>query len=153
MYRVRGILSLHATLLGRLGQSASVSLVRIFRDCPFHNFLLYNQLSALRVTLLFIAVILYWQEGPTCSPWCKRTWIRWQHGPSRSELKTGGVFEYVRHPIYGGLLLLCFGIAIISNSPLADLPGGHYTWTRRSMGNRFVKWGHTDMTCVNVYIY
>ena len=21
------------------------------------------------------------------------------------------------------------------------------------MGNRFVKWGHTDMTCVNVYIY
>ena len=38
---------------------------------------------------------------------------------SRSELKTGGVFEYVRHPIYGGLLLLCFGIAIISNSRLA----------------------------------
>ena len=21
------------------------------------------------------------------------------------------------------------------------------------MGNRFVKWGHTDMTCVYVYIY
>lgn len=34
----------------------------------------------------------------------------------RSELKTAGIFEYVRHPIYGGGLLLCFGFSIISNS-------------------------------------
>lgn len=42
----------------------------------------------------------------------------------RSELKTGGIFEYVRHPIYGGLLLLCFGAAIVSNRSSAELRWG-----------------------------
>lgn len=30
----------------------------------------------------------------------------------RSKLVTSGVFRLVRHPIYGGLLLLCFGVSI-----------------------------------------
>jgi protein-S-isoprenylcysteine O-methyltransferase Ste14 len=32
----------------------------------------------------------------------------------RSKLVTSGVFRLVRHPIYGGLLLLCFGVSIAS---------------------------------------
>lgn len=54
-----------------------------------------------------VAAALY-EIGDGLSPWVTPS--------AESELKTGGVFEYVRHPIYGGLLLLCFGIAIISNS-------------------------------------
>lgn len=30
----------------------------------------------------------------------------------RNKLITSGVFRLVRHPIYGGLLLLCFGVSI-----------------------------------------
>ncbi|CAJ1393382.1 unnamed protein product [Effrenium voratum] len=40
----------------------------------------------------------------------------WTVPPAEAQLKTGGVYEYVRHPLYGGLLLLCFGLAIVSNS-------------------------------------
>ncbi|CAE7490255.1 unnamed protein product [Symbiodinium microadriaticum] len=29
---------------------------------------------------------------------------------------TDGIYEYVRHPIYGGLVLLCLGIAVVTNS-------------------------------------
>ena len=34
----------------------------------------------------------------------------------RSSLRTTGIYEYVRHPIYGGLVLLCLGIAVVTNS-------------------------------------
>ena len=36
----------------------------------------------------------------------------------RSTLRTDGIYEYVRHPIYGGLVLLCLGIAVVTNSAL-----------------------------------
>jgi len=37
--------------------------------------------------------------------------------PAKSAtLKTGGIFEYVRHPIYAGLLLLCFGLGVVTSS-------------------------------------
>jgi len=35
---------------------------------------------------------------------------------SNNELVTNGVFKKVRHPIYGGVILSCIGISIISNS-------------------------------------
>ena len=35
---------------------------------------------------------------------------------SSNELRTTGIYSLVRHPIYGGLLLFCFGLAGITNS-------------------------------------
>mmetsp|Transcript_32432 Transcript_32432/g.61088 ORF Transcript_32432/g.61088 Transcript_32432/m.61088 type:complete len:226 (-) Transcript_32432:70-747(-) len=54
-----------------------------------------------------IAASLY-ELGGDLTPWITQ--------PQGSSIKTGGIYEYARHPIYGGLVLLCFGIAIVSNS-------------------------------------
>jgi len=63
---------------------------------------------AMAVGALMVAAAIY-ELGPALSPWI-------MPAETANELKTSGIFAYVRHPIYGGLLLLCFGLGVVSNS-------------------------------------
>jgi len=54
-----------------------------------------------------IVASVYQLQGDL-SPWIVK--------PAGSTLRTDGIYEYVRHPIYGGLVLLCLGIAVVTNS-------------------------------------
>merc|ERR1711920_15236 len=54
-----------------------------------------------------IAAALYELRG-SLSPWVVPA--------TSTSLKTNGVFEVMRHPIYAGLLLLCFGLGVFTNS-------------------------------------
>jgi len=62
-----------------------------------------------------IAAAIY-ELGPSLTPWVKPA--------SRAEFKTTGIYEFVRHPIYGGLLLLCLGVSTFSNSAMRLLLTG-----------------------------
>lgn len=42
----------------------------------------------------------------------------WPRPPADARLVTGGIYSIVRHPIYGGLVLLALGVALWRNSPL-----------------------------------
>lgn len=63
---------------------------------------------AIAVGIAMLAAAIY-ELGPALSPWTTPA-------ATSTELKIGGIFAYVRHPIYGGLLLLCFGGGVASNS-------------------------------------
>jgi len=54
-----------------------------------------------------IAAAVYELRG-SLSPWVVPA--------ASASLKTNGVYEFIRHPIYTGLLLLCFGFGVATNS-------------------------------------
>ncbi len=41
--------------------------------------------------------------------------------PGHAKLKTDGLYRYVRHPIYSGVLVLAAGIALTSGNPISVL--------------------------------
>jgi protein-S-isoprenylcysteine O-methyltransferase Ste14 len=64
---------------------------------------------------------------------------------SNARLRTGGLYRYVRHPIYSGLLLLCSGYVAVSGSSgklvvlaaLVLLLNGKARWEERHLALRF----------------
>ena len=66
-----------------------------------------GSISSLLASLFFIIGGAL-QLGPNLTPFPKPT--------SDNQLRTDGVYKLVRHPIYGGLLFFCFGVAGITNS-------------------------------------
>ncbi|MDP2288133.1 MAG: methyltransferase [Actinomycetota bacterium] len=64
---------------------------------------------------------------------------------SHAELRTGGLYRFVRHPIYGGLLLLAIALTLASASSwttmacvaLVALINAQARWEERRLTERF----------------
>jgi len=72
------------------------------------RFLLW--LSSLLFTATGVGLILsaFWELKENASPFLVPL--------SQSRLVTGGAYEYLRHPMYGGVVLLCLGLSVLSRS-------------------------------------
>lgn len=72
------------------------------------RFLLW--LSSLLFTATGAGLILsaFWELKENSSPFLVPL--------SQSRLVTGGAYEYLRHPMYGGVVLLCLGLSVLSRN-------------------------------------
>ena len=72
------------------------------------RFLLW--LSSLLFTATGVGLILsaFWELKENASPFLVPL--------SQSRLVTGGAYEYLRHPMYGGVVLLCLGLSVLSRN-------------------------------------
>lgn len=72
------------------------------------KFLLW--LSSLLFTATGVGLILsaFWELKENSSPFLVPL--------SQSRLVTGGAYEYLRHPMYGGVVLLCLGLSVLSRN-------------------------------------